>query len=267
MSAKVIKMRHIYKGDCIKVMDDFPTGFFGIVFADPPYNLSGKSLALINNRTGGSYYKMNERWDSMSEQKYQEFSNMWVSRACSLLNPRGSIYVCSTYHNIADVIYALRRSKMHVKNIITWRKTNAMPNITKRTFTHSTEFIVYATKNSKWVFNYNELKRINPERQKDGREKQMRDVWDIPVVQGKERLKSDNGRAFHPTQKPEEVVRRALVASSVAGEPVLDPFMGSGTTAVVAEALHIDWIGIERDSEYRSRALQRIRAHRRRSGT
>ena len=255
-------MNHIYKGDCIKVMDRFPPGLFGIVFADPPYNLSGKNFTLINNKTGGSYYKMNEKWDSMSEQKYQEFSNIWVSQACDLLNQHGSIYVCSTYHNIADVIYSLRRSKMHIKNIITWRKTNAMPNITKRMFTHSTEFIVYATKNPKWVFNYDKLKEINPERQKNGNTKQMRDVWDIPLVQGNERLKSGDGRAFHPTQKPEEVVKRALVASSAPGEPVLDPFIGSGTTAVVAEALCIDWVGIERDADYCKRALQRIRAHR-----
>lgn len=119
-----------------------------------------------------------------------------------------------------------------------------MPNMTRRVFTHSSEFIVWAVKGKGWIFNYDELKKINPEKQKDGSLKQMRDVWSLPLVQGKERLRGNDGRALHPTQKPEEMLKRIIITSSNKGDLVLDPFLGSGTTVVVAKKLGRDWIGI-----------------------
>ena len=98
-----------------------------------------------------------------------------------------------------------------------------------------TEFVIWAVKGSGWVFNYETIKEINPEKQKDGSPKQMRDLWGFPLVQGKERLRGDNGRALHPTQKPEEMLKRIILASSQKGDIVLDPFLGSGTTAYVAK--------------------------------
>ena len=132
--------------------------------------------------------------------------------------------------------------------------------MTKRVFTHSTEFVVWAVKGKKWIFNYQELKKINPETQKDGALKQMRDVWALPLVQGKERLHGKDGRALHPTQKPEEMLKRIIVASSNKGGVVLDPFLGSGTTAVVAKKLGRNWIGIERNVKYSKMAERRIKA-------
>ena len=119
--------------------------------------------------------------------------------------------------------------------------------MTRRVFTHSTEFVIWAVKGKKWTFNYEELRKINPEKQKDGSIKQMRDVWALPLVQGKERIRGKNGKALHPTQKPEEMLKRIIIASSNKGDVVLDPFLGSGTTAVVAKRLKRDWIGIEKD--------------------
>ena len=125
-----------------------------------------------------------------------------------------------------------------------------MPNMTKRVFTHSSEFVVWAVKGKKWIFNYQDLKKLNPERQKDGSEKQMRDIWSLPLVQGKERIKDRTGKAAHPTQKPEALLERIIVASSNKGDLILDPFMGSGTTAYVAKKLNRNFIGIEKEKKY-----------------
>lgn len=261
-----VKKNHLYAGDCIDVMTkNLTPNSIDLVFADPPYNLSGKNLSLIGNKTGGDFYKVNEKWDTMSESDYQNFTDKWISCCYDLLKHHGSIYVCCTLHNVAVVLSSLKKSKMNTKNIITWHKTNAMPSLTRRLFTHSSEFMVYATKNSKWVFNYSALKKINPERQKNGDLKQMRDVWSIPITQGKERIKAENGRSLHPTQKPEELVKRAIIASTRKNHLVLDPFMGVGTTAVVAEQFGRNWIGIERDAYYRKHALLRIKKYRKES--
>ena len=259
----VMEINHLYKGNCINIMTHkLDPESVDLIFADPPYNLSGKNLTLIGNKTGGDFYKMNEKWDTMSELDYEKFTEEWIKCCYNLLKHCGSIYVCCTLHNIDTIIRSIKKSNMNVKNIITWYKTNAMPSITRRMFTHSTEFIVFATKNSKWVFNYYDLKDINPEKQKNGELKQMRDVWSIPITQGKERLKSDNGKTLHPTQKPEEIVKRVIIASSNEGDLILDPFMGSGTTAVVAERFNRKWIGIEKDIDYRKAALSRIKSSR-----
>jgi len=133
-----------------------------------------------------------------------------------------------------------------------------MPSLTKRTFTHSTEFVIWGVKVKNWVFNYEELKKINPEKQIDGSLKQMRDVWAIPITQGKERLKANNGRALHPTQKPIELLKRIVVASSKVGDIVLDPFLGSGTTSFVAALLNRNYIGIENNEVYFNAAIDRM---------
>ena len=125
-----------------------------------------------------------------------------------------------------------------------------MPNMTKRVFTHSTEFVVWAVKGKGWIFNYEEMKRLNPEKQKNGEPKQMRDFWTMPLVQGKERLRDKCQKALHPTQKPEEMLKRIILASSSKGDTVLDPFLGTGTTTYVAKKYGRNWIGIERNKEY-----------------
>ena len=133
-----------------------------------------------------------------------------------------------------------------------------MPNMTKRVFTHSTEYIIWAVKERKWIFNYEKMKEINPERQKNGSPKQMRDLWKIHLCQGKERIKGNNGRAVHPTQKPETLIERIILASSKEADIVLDPFFGVGTTGVVAGRLNRKWIGIEINSKYIKYAKKRI---------
>jgi site-specific DNA-methyltransferase (adenine-specific)/modification methylase len=156
-------------------------------------------------------------------------------------------------------MHALRINSCKVNNIIVWEKSNPMPNTTKRLLTHSVEFVVWAVKGKGWIFNSSDLRDLNPDRQKDGSPRMMRDVWVFPVVQGSERLRIGNGRALHPTQKPLELVRRTIIASTKKGEVVLDPFMGSGTTAVAAKIEGRKWIGIEREKRYIRAAETRIK--------
>jgi len=254
-----MKTNKIYIGDCIEVLkQNIEPNSIDLIFADPPYNLSGNGLKWEGNKTGGDWYMVNESWDKMSAPEYMQFTRKWIGGCRRALKDNGSIYISCTYHNIAEVMIVLKQLDFKINNVITWHKTNAMPNMTRRVFTHSTEFIVWGVKGKKWVFNYEELKNINSNRQKDGSLKQMRDVWDFPLVQGEERLRGKNNRALHPTQKPEEMLRRIITASSNKGDLVLDPFLGSGTTATVAKRLGRNWIGIEKNKDYVEAAQKRI---------
>ena len=257
--AIIMETNTIYIGDCVKILSEkIDKKSIELIFADPPYNLSGNGLKWKGNKTGGDWYMVNEEWDKMTAPEYMQFTRKWIGGCYKVLKDNGSIYISCTYHNLAEVMIVLKQLDFKINNVIVWQKTNAMPNMTKRVFTHSTEFVVWAVKGKKWIFNYEELKKINPEKQKDGSVKQMRDVWSLPLVQGKERLRGKDGRALHPTQKPEEMLKRIIIASSNKGDTVLDPFLGSGTTAFVAKKLGRKWIGIEKSKKYADMAKKRI---------
>lgn len=257
-----MKINYIYKGNCIQIMKEcIEDNKIDLIYADPPYNLSGKSLNLVNNKTGGPFYKMNEKWDTWDYDEYLTFSKLWINESWRILKQNGSLYVSCTYHNIGELILIAKNTGYKLNNIITWYKTNAMPNITKRTFTHSTEYVCWFVKGGKWKFNYQQLKEINPNKTKHGKNKQMRDFLDfieLPLVQGKERLKEDNGRALHPTQKPEKLLEVIITASSDVQDVILDPFFGTGTTGVVAQKMKRKWIGIEINEKYIQIAEKRI---------
>ncbi len=249
----------ILHGDCVSWMARLPEAAVDLVFADPPYNVSGKAMQWRGKTGGGDWYKVNEAWDVLPAGDYAAFTRAWLEQAWRLLRPAGSLYVSCTQHNLGILLVTLERIGFRLVNVVVWQKPNAMPSMTRRTFTHSTEFVLFVAKGKGWTFNYEALKQINPERRRDGERRQMRDVWTIPLCQGRERLRGPGGRALHPTQKPETLLERVIVASSHPGEVVLDPFMGSGTTAVVAERLGRRWIGIEREERYLHAALDRIR--------
>ena len=257
-----MKKNIIYKGDCIKILNTkVDKSSIDLIFADPPYNLSGNGLEWKRNKTGGDWFMVNEHWDKMTAPEYMQFTRKWIGACNKALKNIGSIYIACSYHNISEVMIVLKQLDFKINNIITWYKTNAMPNMTRRVFTHSTEFVIWAVKGSGWTFNYEKIKEINPEKRKDGSSKQMRDFWELPLVQGKERLHGENGKALHPTQKPEEMLKRIILASSNKGDIVLDPFLGSGTTAVVAKALSRNWIGVEKEKKYVDLANSRIKKY------
>ena len=251
----------IYNGDCIEILEKIDKKSIDLIFADPPYNLSGNGLQWKGNKTGGDWFMVNEEWDKMTTPEYMQFTRKWIAGCHRVLKDNGSIYISCSYHNIAEVMIVLKQIDYKINNIITWYKTNAMPNMTRRVFTHTTEFVIWAVKGSGWIFNYEKIKSINPEKQKNGNNKQMRDLWKMSLVQGNERLKQENGKALHPTQKPEEMLKRIILASSNKGDIVLDPFMGSGTTAFTAQKYGRSFIGIEKEEKYIYASKKRINSY------
>ncbi len=248
---EIINKNH--EGEIIEVMSKLPSGSVDLILTDPPYNASKGGVNLPDNKTGGAYYKINEEWDKFDKYSdYLDFTKRWIKESDRVLSENGSIMICCSHHNIGEVIIALKELSYKPLNIITWRKPNAMPNITKRMLTHSTEFIVWYAKGKNWTFNYDNMKKYNYG-------KQLRDVWDFPSCQGPERIKGDDGRSAHPTQKPLKLFKRLIEMASKENQIVLDPFIGSGTTAVASEELGRGWIGIDNNSEYIKIANERIK--------
>ena len=244
-----------HEGDCIEIRRKIPKGKVQLILTDPPYNASNGGVNLPDNKTGGAYYKVNEEWDKFGNYKdYMQFTKRWLEEADKLLAPNGSIMVCGSLHNIGEVIVALKEREYKFINLITWKKTNPMPSITKRTLTHSTEFIVWFAKGKGWKFNYKNMKKYS-------QGKQLRDVWEFSICQGSERIKGKNGRAAHPTQKPLELFKRLVEMATDEGDIIIDPFMGSGTTAIAAMQLNRDWIGIDNNKGYIDLANKRIEKH------
>lgn len=258
-----MELNKIYKGDCVTILNNkIENESIQLIFADPPYNLSGSNLNLENNKTGGAFYKINEEWDTFNDDEYVRFTHDWINGCFNVLQKGGSFYVSCTQHNIGEILLEAKKLGFKLNNILTWYKTNAMPNITKRTYTHSTEFVCWFVKGKNWIFNYDRVKELNPNKTKEGKDKQMRDFLDfieLPIVQGKERLRGENGRALHPTQKPERLLDLIIQASSNENDIVLDPFFGTGTTGYCAQKLKRKWIGIEKNSNYIKLAENRIK--------
>jgi len=240
-----------HKGNCVEIMKSISKGKVNLILTDPPYNASNGGVNLPDNKTGGAYYKVNEKWDKFSYEDYMDFTRKWIDEADKLLVSNGSFMVCGSLHNIGEVIVVLKDKEYKFINLITWKKTNPMPSITKRTLTHSTEFIAWFVKGKGWKFNYKNMKKYN-------QGKQLRDVWEFPLCQGSERIKGKGGRAAHPTQKPLELFKRLIEMATDEGDIVIDPFMGSGTTALAAMQLNRNWIGIDNNKEYIDLSNKRI---------
>jgi modification methylase len=250
---KPIQRNQILAGDCIETMKALPANSVDMVFADPPYNLqlSGELHRPNNSRVDG----VENDWDKFATfADYDAFTHDWLSAARRILKPTGSLWVIGSYHNIFRVGATLQDLGYWILNDIVWRKTNPMPNFRGKRFTNAHETLIWCAKDetAKPTFNYQAMKALN-----DGI--QMRSDWLFPICSGGERLKVD-GRKAHPTQKPEALLHRILLATTNPGELVLDPFFGSGTTGAVAKRLGRDWIGLEREADYIEIANQRIAA-------
>jgi modification methylase len=240
-------------GDCVEVMARLPAGSVDLVFADPPYHLqlAGELLRPNHSRVAG----VEEAWDRFAGfAEYDRFTRTWLEAARRLLKPEGALWVIGSYHNIYRVGAILQDLGYWMLNDIVWRKTNPMPNFRGRRFTNAHETLLWCSRSqdSRYTFNYEAMKALNDELQ-------MRSDWLIPLCVGPERLKRD-GKKAHPTQKPEALLYRVLLASTRPGDLVLDPFFGTGTTGAVAKRLGRRCIGIERDRNYARLARERIAA-------
>ncbi len=242
----------IINDDCVKAMNEMEENSVDVIFADPPYNLQlGEALTRPDNSAVSGVY---EDWDSFNSLKeYDNYTRKWMQAARRVLKEDGTIWVIGSYHNIFRVGYILQDLGFWILNDIIWNKTNPMPNFKGTRFTNAHETLIWAAKSpkSKYTFNYEAMKAMNDD-------VQMRSDWQLPLCTGKERLKDGNGEKLHPTQKPEALLYRVLMASSNVGDVVLDPFFGTGTTGAVAKKIGRNFIGIERDRAYVEGAQKRI---------
>ncbi|MEG3177092.1 DNA methyltransferase [Sphingomonas sp. RB3P16] len=248
-----LPLDQILRGDCIAAMRALPAKSVDLIFADPPYNLQlGGDLS----RPDGSHVDaVTDEWDKFdSLSAYDKFTREWLAEAKRILKDNGAIWVIGSYHNIYKVGAAIQDLGYWILNDIVWRKTNPMPNFKGTRFTNAHETLIWASmgEKSRYTFNYRSMKTLNDELQ-------MRSDWEFPTCGGQERLKRD-GVKVHPTQKPEALIYRILLACTKPGDVVLDPFFGTGTTGAVAKRLGRHWIGIERENDYIAAAEERIAA-------
>ncbi len=251
-TAEARSANRIIVDDCLKALRGLPKESVDLVFADPPYNLQLASdlLRPNNTRVDG----VDDDWDRFSSfGDYDAFTRTWLGECRRVLKPDGAVWVIGSYHNIFRLGAALQDLGFWIQNDIVWRKVNPMPNFRGKRFTNAHETLIWAArdKRSRATFNYESLKSHNDD-------VQMRSDWLFPICSGPERLKDEGGRKAHPTQKPEALLNRILIASSKPGDLVLDPFFGTGTTGAVAKRLGRRFIGIERDADYARAAEERI---------
>ncbi len=249
-----LPLDRVLVGDCVSVMNALPEQSVDVIFADPPYNLqlANELLRPNHSRVEG----VDNAWDKFSSfAAYDAFTREWLTAAKRVLKKTGTIWLIGSYHNIFRVGATLQDLDYWILNDIVWRKTNPMPNFRGRRFTNAHETLIWAARDPaqrSYTFNYDAMKALN-----EGL--QMRSDWLLPICNGKERLKDEKGDKAHPTQKPESLLHRVILASTNQGDVVLDPFFGTGTTGAVAKKLGRHFIGIERENDYARVAIDRIR--------
>ena len=251
MDTTRLPLDQIMRGDCIEALNSLPEKSVDLIFADPPYNLQLQNELWRPNMT--KVDAVDDDWDQFSSfTEYDRFTREWLGACRRVLKDTGTIWVIGSYHNIYRIGTALMDLGYWILNDIVWIKTNPMPNFRGVRFSNAQEILLWAQKHkgARYTFNHHAMKALNDNLQ-------MRSDWEIPLCTGKERVKI-NGSKAHSTQKPEALLYRVILSSSNAGDVVLDPFFGSGTTGAVAKKLHRRWIGIERDPLYVRVAQERI---------
>jgi len=244
-------LNKIVNGNSLEILKKIPDKTFNLIFADPPYNLQiGEKLKRPDDSKVNS---VNDKWDHFKNfEHYDNFCKDWLTECKRILKDNGSIWVIGSYHNIFRLGYLLQNLDFWILNDVIWRKNNPMPNFKGTRFTNAHETLIWASKNkkSKYTFNYQSLKCLNDDLQ-------MRSDWKFPICGGKERLKK-NGKKVHSTQKPEALLHRIILATTNKDDFILDPFLGTGTTAAVAKKLGRKYFGIEKDKKYFMAANERI---------
>ena len=243
----------ILKGDCVAAMERLPEKTVDVIFADPPYNLQLDGD--LRRPDQSKVDAVDDAWDHFdSFEAYDAFTRSWLLAARRVLKPNGTIWVIGSYHNIFRVGATMQNLGFWILIDVVWRKTNPMPNFRGRRFQNAHETMIWASRDKDgkgYTFNYESMKAANDD-------VQMRSDWLFPICTGHERLKDEKGDKLHPTQKPEALLARVMLASTKPGDVVLDPFFGSGTTGAVARRLGRHFVGIEREQGYIDAAAERI---------
>ncbi|MFZ0557953.1 MAG: site-specific DNA-methyltransferase [Methylovirgula sp.] len=255
LPAVPVPFDQILVGDCVEKLARLAADSVDLVFADPPYNLQLEQS--LSRPDQSRVDAVDEDWDKFASfSEYDSFTRAWLSAVRRVMKENATIFVIGSYHNIFRVGAILQDLGFWILNDIIWRKANPMPNFRGRRFTNAHETLIWAAKSASaksYTFHYEALKAGNEDCQ-------MRSDWFLPLCTGAERLKNKSGGKTHPTQKPEALLARAILATSSPGDVVLDPFFGSGTTGAVAKRLGRRCIGIERDAAYAAAARARIGA-------
>ncbi len=241
-------------GECADMLSKLPANSVDLVFADPPYNLQLQNE--LKRPDDSKVDAVDDAWDKfVSFETYDRFTREWLAACRRVMKPDATLWVIGSYHNIFRVGTILQDLDFWILNDVVWRKSNPMPNFRGRRFTNAHETLIWAAREQagRYTFNYEALKAGNDD-------VQMRSDWTLALCTGEERLKDGAGKKLHPTQKPEALLSRVIVASSKPGDVVLDPFFGTGTTGAAAKRLGRHFIGIERDETYAARARARIAA-------
>ena len=242
-------------GDCIAALERLPPESVDLVFADPPYNLQLESALVRPDHS--LVDAVDDDWDKFASfSHYDDFTRAWLLACRRVMKKNATLWVIGSYHNIFRVGATLQDLGFWILNDIVWRKANPMPNFRGKRFTNAHETLIWAAKGAEakgYTFAYEALKAGNDDLQ-------MRSDWFFPLCTGEERLKDSSGRKLHPTQKPEALIARVILAASKPGDVVLDPFFGSGTTGAVAKKLGRHFVGVERERAYAAAALKRIAA-------
>lgn len=233
-------------GDALTLLKKISNKSIDMIFADPPYFLSGEGISC----SGGKMVSVKKGdWDEKIDIcKKHKFNRKWIKLCYDLLKDDGTIWISGTMHNIYSIGMALEEEGFKIINNITWKKLNPPPNISCRAFVHSTETILWAKKDikkAKHKFNYNLMKQLNGG-------KQMKDVWETSLTKP-----SEKKCGKHPTQKPIELLERIILSSTDEGDLILDPFNGSGTTGIIAKRLNRNYIGIDKEKEYLDLTIKR----------
>jgi len=240
--------------DLMEAIKYLPEGFVDLLFIDPPYNLT--------KDFNGNAFKQ------MSISSYTEWLESWFSKLIKVLKPNASIYICGDWQSSTS-IHTILEKYFIIRNRITWEREKGRG--AKANWKNSSEDIWFATVNDEYTFNIEDVKLkrkvIAPYVDNDGKAKDWNstddgnfrlthpsNIWtDLTVP-----FWSMPENTDHPTQKPEKLLAKIILASSNAGDFVLDPFLGSGTTSVVAKKLGRKYCGIEKDLEYSCLSEKRL---------
>jgi modification methylase len=253
MERAPLPLDRVLVGDCVAELEKLPDASVDVVFADPPYNLQLEGG--LTRPDQSVVDAVDDDWDKFASfSDYDAFTRAWLLACRRVMKPSATLWVIGSYHNIFRVGTALQDLGFWILNDVVWRKANPMPNFRGRRFTNAHETMIWASRDQKaksYTFHYDALKAGNEDLQ-------VRSDWFLPLCTGQERLKDAGGQKLHPTQKPESLLARVLMASSNPGDVVLDPFFGTGTTGAVARRLGRRFIGIERETAYATAAMERI---------
>lgn len=252
----------LLEGDSFSILPNIKKKSIDMIFADPPYFLSGNGISC----SGGKQVSVNKGdWDKpLDINQRLEYHRNWIRLCRDVLKDNGTIWISATLYSVYAIGVALELEGFSIINNVIWQKTNPAPNLACRCFTHSTETAIWARKQissrkkGKHTFNYQEMKHEN-------NDKQMKDVWLFKDNEPEFYIssvtpKSEKKQGKHPTQKPLGLLERIIKASTNEGDIILDPFNGSGTTGIAAKYLGRNYIGIEQEKEYLELTRRRFEA-------